>query len=97
MIKIVCSMTVKADKVEEFKAAAKELVEKSNSEEGNVSYSLNQSTTDTQKFAMLEVWKDQKAIDIHNASEHFNRILPIIGGMCEGSPEIALYNEVEYN
>ena len=45
MIKIVAKMLVRADKVEEFKAVAKELVEKSRAEAGNVFYSLNVSTT----------------------------------------------------
>ena len=38
MIKIVAKMLVKVDKVEEFKATARELVEKSRAEAGNIFY-----------------------------------------------------------
>ncbi|MDO4399749.1 MAG: putative quinol monooxygenase [Coriobacteriia bacterium] len=96
MIKIVGKMKVAADKVDAFKDAAAEIVAKSRAEEGNVSYSLNQSIDDPQTLAFIEVWKDQEAISIHNASEHFTRILPILGGMCEGAPEITLYTEVAF-
>lgn len=96
MIKIVCHMKVKADSIETFKSAAKEIVEKSQAEAGNISYTLNQSINDAQDFAMIEIWKDQAAIDEHNASEHFTRILPQLGVLCESSPSIYLYNEVEF-
>ena len=46
MIKIVAKMFVKPECVEDFKAQAKELVQKSAAEEGNVSYTLNGSTSD---------------------------------------------------
>lgn len=96
MIKIVAKMLVKADKVEEFKAVAKELVEKSRAEAGNVFYSLNVSTTNPRLLAFIECWKDQEAIDIHNATEHFTGILPKLGEMCEEGQPVDLFTEVEY-
>jgi len=96
MIKIVAKMLVKADKVEEFKATAKELVEKSRAEAGNVFYSLNVSTTNPRLLASIECWKDQAAIDIHNATEHFTGILPKLGEMCEEGQPVDLFTEVEY-
>ena len=44
--------------VETFKAIARELVEKSAAEEGNLSYSLNVSQADPNCFAIVEFWKD---------------------------------------
>ena len=96
MIKIVAKMLVKADRVEEFKATAKELVEKSRAEAGNVFYSLNVSTTNPRLLAFIECWKDQEAIDIHNATEHFTGILPKLGEMCEEGQPVDLFTEVEY-
>lgn len=94
MIKIVAKMYVKPECVDAFKTQAKELVEKSAAEEGNVSYSLNQSKADPCTLAFIEFWKDQAAIDTHNATEHFTRILPILGGMCAKAPEIELFEEI---
>ena len=96
MIKIVAKMLVKTDKVEEFKTVAKELVEKSRAEAGNVFYSLNVSTTNPRLLAFIECWKDQEAIETHKATEHFTGILPKLGGMCEEGQPGELFTEVEY-
>ena len=85
MIKIVAKMPIKADKVEEFKAVAAELVAKSSAEEGNVFYSINVSTKNPRMLAFIECWRDQEALDIHNATEHFQRIVPAINELCEES------------
>lgn len=96
MIKITAKLVVKEEKISEFQEMAKELVEKSRAEEGNISYSLNQSIQDPKVHCFIEIWKDQAAIDSHNASEHFTRILPALGAMGEGDPEIELFTEIEY-
>ena len=94
MIKIVAKMVIKKDKVGEFKQTAKELIEKSRAEAGNVFYTLNQSTEDPQTLLFLECWKDEEAVQIHNASEHFTTILPILGELCESSDPVELYTEL---
>ena len=96
MIKIVAKMFVKPECVEDFKAQAKELVQKSAAEEGNVSYTLNQSTSDPCALAFIEFWKDQAAIESHNASEHFRRILPLLGAMCAKPPAVDLFTEIKF-
>ena len=94
MIKIVAKMKVKGSEIENFKALARELVEKSAAEAGNVSYSLNVSTTDPQQFAIIECWKDQAAIDFHNNTEHFTGILPKMAPLTEGEMTVELFSEV---
>ena len=96
MIKIVAVMKVKAECVDTFKSLAKELVEKSRAEEGNVSYSLNALIGDPATLAFIEIWKDQAAIDIHNATEHFTGILPKLAELCESSQPVNLFTEVEF-
>lgn len=94
MIKIVAKIVVQEDKIEEFQKMAAELVEKSQAEEGNVSYSLNQSTQDKCQHAFIEIWKDNDAIEKHNASEHFTTILPKLGEMASEPLTVDLYTEV---
>ncbi|MBP3805755.1 MAG: antibiotic biosynthesis monooxygenase [Oribacterium sp.] len=96
MYKIVARLSVKKDKIEEFKETAKELIQKSSGEEGNVFYTLNQDTQDEQKFAFIECWKDEEAMKIHGASEHFTRIFPILSEMAESSGPNDFYKEVEF-
>ena len=85
MIKIVAKKLVKEGKVQEFKEIVGELVEKSIAEEGNVFYSINVSTKNPRMLAFIECWRDQEALDIHNATEHFQRIVPAINELCEES------------
>lgn len=85
MIKIVAKKLVKEGKVQEFKDIVGELVEKSLAEEGNVFYSINVSTSNPRMLAFIECWRDQEALDLHNATEHFQRIVPAINELCEES------------
>ena len=94
MIKIVAVMKVKAEYLDTFKTLAKELVEKSLAEEGNISYSLNELIGDPATLAFIEVWKDQAAIDTHNATEHFTSILPRLGELCENAQPVNLFTEI---
>lgn len=76
MIKIVARRKIKADCEDEFLKLAIELVRASNAEEGCAGYTLNRCCEDENLFAFIEYWKDQPAIDSHNASEPFRRIVP---------------------
>ena len=85
MLKIVARMKVKEERVETFKTLFKELVESTVKEEGNVSYTLNVSNKYPQRFLLIEVWKDQAALDKHMASEPFKRLLPQISEQLDGN------------
>ncbi|SDB62754.1 putative quinol monooxygenase [Butyrivibrio sp. INlla16] len=96
MLKVVARLTVKKDKIDEFKKTAEDLIKKSNAEEANIFYTLNQSVEDEQKFAFIECWRDQVALKAHEATEHFTETFQILGGMTEGSEPVEIYNEIEY-
>ncbi len=91
MIKIVAKMPVKPDQVENFKSMAKELVEKSAAEEGNITYSLNVSKSDPNCLTFIEFWKDEAAIAAHNATEHYTTIIPKLAKLCEGKSQVELF------
>lgn len=76
MIKIVAVSTLKPGVLQDYLQAAAELIEKSNQEEGCISYQIYQDKNDETKVAMFEEWKDEEAIELHNNSEHFTRICP---------------------
>ena len=80
---------------EKYKEMAKELVLASAAEEGNITYTLNQDITDPCSFAMIEIWKDREAIELHNASEHFTSIVPKLNELAV-EKGVNLYQEVEY-
>ncbi|AZB43154.1 antibiotic biosynthesis monooxygenase [Bacillus sp. FJAT-42376] len=71
MIYITAYMNVKREYRDTFLEKVKELIERSNEEEGNYSYRLYEEVDQSNQFVMLEQWRDQHAIDLHNQSEHF--------------------------
>ncbi len=96
MIRIVVKMKVPAEHAEAFQAMAKEMVEKSAAEEGNVSYTLNVSQTDPTCYSIIECWRDQAAIDAHNQTAHFRTIIPQLGRFCEGPSSADRYSEITF-
>ena len=84
MIKIVAKNYVKPECVQAFKDTAKELIEKSRAEEGNVFYTLNVSLTDPNTLA----------IEFHNKTEHFTTIVPKLGEFCARKGDVELFAEV---
>ena len=55
---------------------------------------MNQSQDDPTLFCFLEAWKDQAAIDYHNHSEHFTRIVPQFAALTEQPFAVERYGEV---
>lgn len=96
MIKIVARQVIRKDCMEQYRALTKELVEKSCAEAGNVTYTSNQSLSDERVHCFIEIWKDQEAIDIHNASEHFQRIVPQLAELFDEPETVELYSEVAF-
>ncbi|MGN1008192.1 MAG: putative quinol monooxygenase [Butyricicoccus sp.] len=93
MIKIVARQIIKKECLEQYHALAAELVAASNQEPGCIAYSSNQSIADERVHCFIEIWKDQAAIDAHNATEHFTRIIPQFAEMFDGPEMVDLYQE----
>lgn len=91
MILIVAKSVVKPGKVEEFLKLTKPLIEESNKEEGCIEYVLYEDISNSHILTFVEKWTDQEAIDIHNSSPHFKRIVPTLAPLCEAATEVALY------
>lgn len=85
MIRIIAESVVCADRQAEYLAVVAELVEKSRAEDGCLDYGLWRSMADPTRFTMMECWTDQAAIDRHNASEHFTRIVPLMAALRKSS------------
>ena len=85
---IVAKLSVKPEKIKDFTAAAKEIIEKSNKEPGCLSYQLYQNPYDASKFVFVEEYKNQAAVDSHFATEHFKAFGPKIGDLVTGPADI---------
>ena len=68
---IIARIAVKEGKENEFIEIASKLVAATRAEEGNLFYSLYQSTEDPLIFIVYEEYKDDAAFDTHAKSAHF--------------------------
>ena len=94
MIHILASFKVKNDKLSDFIKLCNELIEESRKEEGCVSYHLQQNTEKENHLVFVEEWKSNEAIEKHNSSEHFTRIVPLLVEMCEDAPVIQTFDRL---
>jgi quinol monooxygenase YgiN len=90
MITIVARGSVLPERVAEFERLALDLVGASRDEAGNDSYDFYTDLADAASFTFIEVWRDQAAIDVHNATPHFQGFVAAAGPLFAGPLEIAL-------
>lgn len=83
-LKIVATIIVKAEHEKEVLTALHNVVDATRKEEGNISYDLHKNIIAPQEYTILEVWKSQEAIDLHNTSIHFDEFKKAIDGKIDG-------------
>lgn len=74
-IAIVAKIVVKPESYDAAIALFNELVPASRAEKGNIQYDLHQDTQDKNCFVVIENWASQAAIDEHNATPHFKKLV----------------------
>lgn len=94
MIKVVAKHFVKEDKIDDVLYIAKELVAATVKEEGCIKYEMYQDEKDKSILTMIEEWESKEDLDKHMASEHFQRLVPLMGKCMEKSGEINIYKKV---
>ena len=97
MIHIVAKNTVKKEQVENFKMLVKELIIKSKKEKGCIAYDLYEDISNPSILTFIEIWENEKAIELHNQSNHFKQIVPKLGELVTGKKDVKLYKKVPIN
>jgi quinol monooxygenase YgiN len=92
MISIVAKFIVNSGKEQKFLDLVNELGVASRAEEGCLEYILHKDVAKPSTYCILEKWKDQAAIDEHNQTPHFTRIVPQIVQIAQA--EIDVYQPV---
>ena len=92
MIKIIAKTTGPKEKQEAFLAIAGPLVAASQAEPGNLFYNLHRSQENPEELVFLEGWRDQEAIDQHNASAHFTSSLPKLAELSSSEMTVGKYD-----
>jgi quinol monooxygenase YgiN len=93
MIKVVAKNEVMMDKIEVVKSLYEELVVATRKEDGCIAYELYQDETNAAVLTMIEEWDDKAALDKHMKTEHFCRIVPMVGEYVVAS-ELNIYHKV---
>ena len=83
-LKIIAVITAKEDHKADILKALHTVVDGTRKEEGNISYDLHQDTKNPLKYTIIEGWKSQEAIDLHNQTAHFLAFVKAIEGKIDG-------------
>jgi len=93
MIKVVAKNKVMNDKLETILKLYEELVRETRKEEGCILYELFQDMEDPSVLTMIEEWEDKASLDKHMKTEHFMRIVPMVGEFVTDK-SLNIYNKV---
>lgn len=80
---IVAAIAAKETCKEDVSKALHAVTDATRTEEGNVSYTLHQDVQNPLKYTIIEEWKSQNAIDMHNDSAHFQAFKNAIDGKVD--------------
>ena len=94
MIRITAAGVVRDGCMEEFRKLAERLVVASRAEAGNLSSGLYVSVSARNEVAFLEEWKDEAAVEAHNATPHFTEICPALGEWLAAPMQVTTYKQV---
>ena len=89
---VIVDISIKDDQMEAYLECVRELILLTQrDDEGCIAYDVYRER-DGSEIKMLEVWVDQDALDKHCASEHYNRIVPQMGGFYNEPPTVRIFD-----
>ncbi|EJD6506229.1 putative quinol monooxygenase [Providencia rettgeri] len=92
MLKVIAEDFIQNEAIEIVMPLYRELVAATKQEPLCISYDLYVDQKDPGHFIFIEEWPSQEALDIHCASEHFKRLVPLINSYKRSDPIIILMN-----
>ncbi len=93
MPSVIANLKVKEDKIEEAKAAFKQLAEETlASEDGTLAYVAHQRQDDPTTFVFYEKYASDEAFKIHG--KNLAAKAAVFGSVLAGAPEIIMIEEV---
>ena len=94
MIRVVATFQLKQERIDEAIELAKELVVATREEKGCAQYDLAQSAREKKHLVMLEAWETSHDLDMHMASAHFNRLVPMLASLCTQPPVVESFEQL---
>ena len=78
----------------ELEKEFKKLAPKVRKDPGAITYILNRSINDPNKFFVYEKYESQDALKYHSSTPHFKEFSKAIAPLLSGRAEVELYNEI---
>ncbi len=97
MIIVIADIYLKEGKQEEFIISAKDCVNATVKEEGNISYELKSDVLNPNKFTFVETWESKEALDLHMKEEHFKDFSNAISEICMKPADIKVFEASKFN
>ena len=95
MIKVVAKNIIKEEKVSEFIALAKKLVQETVQNDAScIHYELYQDMSNPQVLTIIEEWENKEALNQHMAAKHFKEATSQFKDFMEKPGEINLYQKL---
>lgn len=89
MIGVIATLRTSEDKAQEFERLFTQLAAQVRANEGgNIAYQLCRSRTEPHTYKVLEIYRDEQALEAHRASDHFKSAGPGLGAVLAGRPEV---------
>ena len=89
MIALVATLKIQDGKNAEFEAACREhMANVKANEPGNLGYNFAKSRTDPNTYKVLELYKDEAALQAHSGAAHQREFGGKVGPMMAGRPEL---------
>jgi quinol monooxygenase YgiN len=89
---LIAQATALPGKHDELRRAFDILVPKAQAEEGVNAFILHEDRDQIGQFMLYEVYRDQHAVDVHFATEHFAAIAEALAELAEGgAPSLTYY------
>ena len=90
-IRVVATVTARADKATEVQTILQEIVAPTRRETGCLNYQLFRNSSNPAEFLFIEEWIDEKAIDAHFATSHVQQALTKVAPLLVLAPHIQKY------
>ena len=95
MIAVIATLRVKDGKTQEFESLFGQLATQVRANEsGNVAYQLCRSRTEADTYKVLELYRDEEALEAHRKSAHFLSAGPGLGSVLSGRPDVEVLDAI---
>ncbi len=96
MIGVIAILKVKDGEAEAFEKGFTDMAKQVRANEpGNVAYLLTKSRTEPNTYKVLEIYKDQAALEAHREYEHFKAGGKVFGATLAGRPEVEVLDGID--